>query len=63
MIKINSDNLAKEIDNSFREMRFHPMFEEERFAILECNGIQVQVILTKDKDEFCDEIQPNLAAV
>ena len=55
-MKINADKLASEIDLAFREMRFNTPIEETKMAIFERNGIQVQIVLTKDEDDFCCKI-------
>jgi hypothetical protein len=62
-LKVDAEKLAKEIDKTFRQMRFHPMFLEEKFAIFQRNKIQVQVVLTKEKEVFCDEIQDGIMSL
>lgn len=62
-MEINAKKLAQEIDKEFKNMRFHPMIEESRFAFFEASGIQVQVILTKDDLEHCAEIITGIANV
>jgi len=54
---INSQKLSKEITNAKKEMQLHPMIEETRFAISEKNGIQVQIVITKDEEEHLCEIK------
>lgn len=60
-MNIDANKLSQEIDTAFKQLRFHPMLESESFAIFERNGIQVQVLITKDKSEFCDEIVSGIA--
>lgn len=62
-LQINTEELTKQIDRSFKEMRLHKFVEEDRFAIFECNGIQVQVVLTKDESEKLDAVVKNIVSV
>ena len=62
-MNINAEKLAQEIDNEFKTMRFHPAVEESRFAIFERNGIQVQVLLTKNEDDFHDDVISDIVIV
>jgi len=63
MIEINAEKLAQAINQDFKDMRFHPAIESSGFAIFECNGIQVQILLTKDTSDFCDPVIQDIVTI
>lgn len=62
-LEINAEELVKHIDHSFKEMQRFKFIEEDRFAIFECNGIQVQVVLTRDRHEKLEEVLKDLVSI
>lgn len=61
MLKINADNLDKEIEKEIAELQNG--FISSAFCIAEFNGIQIQITITKDEDEFCDRVIDGMAEV
>jgi len=59
-IEINAEKLAQLINEDLVDMRWS---ETSAFAIAEHNGIQVQILLTKDSSDFCDPVMSGIASI
>lgn len=57
-MKIKTKELEKQIKQSIDEVRSIPSLCEDRFAILCEDDIEVQIVVTGEKDYFCDCVLP-----
>lgn len=55
-MKINSEKLTSEIQKDLLEMKRYPYIENSAFAVHEDDDIQIQVCLTRDKDEHINKV-------
>lgn len=55
-LKINASALESAIRQTCAGMRARPFIEQEVFVIAEQNGMQVQVVITRDEDSFIEEV-------
>ena len=59
-IKINKEAIEKEINKDLEWCKENPT-GSSAMAIFEGNGIQVQVIIEQDPDQFYEDVVPGLA--
>ncbi|WP_346839787.1 hypothetical protein [Microbulbifer sp. SAOS-129_SWC] len=61
-LNINNKAVQSEIKKNVAEMRAKPYICEERFAIAELPGMQVHVVVTREEEDFLDEVDPAFTA-
>lgn len=54
MRTINAVALSEWIDSTVREMKVQTFIEETRIGICEFSGMQVHIVVTRNKDDFLD---------
>lgn len=59
-IKINKELLEREIDSDIKELETK-CWTDSAFAFYEKNGVQVQIHIIADGDDFFDDVIENLA--
>lgn len=62
MIKINKEKLEQVILNEMADIENGPFLGGECF-IYQDKSIQVSIVVTKDKEEFCDEVSPTYICI
>lgn len=60
-MEIKAKALEGIINKSIEDIKRGP-WSDEAFAVHEEGGVQVQIVITKDSEQFCSEILPEYVA-
>ena len=63
MVKVDSKKLEQMVLNEMSELAINPAFLESTICIGEVDGMQIQLKVTKEEDDFHDDLKPEFICV